>query len=72
MKEALHLEACSNVRFGDYWLKYDGIEEDLSGSGLKEETDSWKIVDDFKRLKAVQSPNWCLISKDQRLEIVDA
>ncbi|KAL6634561.1 hypothetical protein ACP70R_027232 [Stipagrostis hirtigluma subsp. patula] len=65
------IEDCSGVRFAPHALKYDGIEEDLRESGLEEETGNWANVDDFKWLRAVQSPNWCLVPEEERLQIVD-
>jgi hypothetical protein len=65
------IEDCSGVRFAPHALKYDGIDEDLKESGLEEETGNWANVDDFKWLRAVQSPNWCLVPEDERLQIVD-
>ncbi|KAL6899227.1 hypothetical protein ACP4OV_005885 [Aristida adscensionis] len=65
------IEDCSGVRFAPHALKYDGIEEDLRESGLEEETGNWANVDDFKWLRAVQSPNWCLVPEEERLQMVD-
>ncbi|XP_004952795.1 tubulin-folding cofactor C isoform X3 [Setaria italica] len=65
------IEDCSGVRFAPHALEYDGIDEDLKESGLEEETGNWANVDDFKWLRAVQSPNWCLVPEEERLQIVD-
>ncbi|OEL24498.1 Tubulin-folding cofactor C [Dichanthelium oligosanthes] len=65
------IEDCSGVRFAPHALKYDGIDEDLKESGLEEETGNWANVDDFKWLRAVQSPNWCLVPEEERLQTVD-
>jgi hypothetical protein len=65
------IEDCSGVRFAPYVLNYEGIEEDLKDSGLEEETGNWANVDDFKWLKAVQSPNWCLVPEEERLQTVN-
>ncbi|XBH87384.1 hypothetical protein VPH35_074851 [Triticum aestivum] len=65
------IEDCSGVRFAPHALKYEGIEDDLRDSGLAEDTGNWVNVDDFKWLRAVQSPNWCLVPEEERLPIVD-
>ncbi|XP_062225994.1 tubulin-folding cofactor C-like [Phragmites australis] len=65
------IEDCSGVRFAPHALKYEGIEEDLRESGLEEETGNWVNVDDFKWLRAVHSPNWCLVPEEERMQIVD-
>ncbi|KAM3315988.1 hypothetical protein ACQJBY_034233 [Aegilops geniculata] len=65
------IEDCSGVRFAPHALKYEGIEDDLRDSGLVEDTGNWANVDDFKWLRAVQSPNWCLVPEEERLPIVD-
>lgn len=65
------IEDCSNVRFAPHVMKYEGIEEDLKDSGLDEETGNWANVDDFKWLRAVQSPNWCLVPEEERIQVVD-
>ncbi|OEL24541.1 Tubulin-folding cofactor C [Dichanthelium oligosanthes] len=65
------IEDCSGVRFAPHALEYEGIETDMRESGLEEETDNWANVDDFKWLRAVQSPNWCLVPEEERLQTVD-
>ncbi|WVZ99346.1 hypothetical protein U9M48_044667 [Paspalum notatum var. saurae] len=65
------IEDCSGVRFAPHALNYEGIEEDLRESELEEETGNWANVDDFKWLRAVQSPNWCLVPEGERLQTVD-
>ncbi|XP_044982962.1 tubulin-folding cofactor C [Hordeum vulgare subsp. vulgare] len=65
------IEDCSGVRFAPHTLKYVGIEDDLRDSGLAEDTGNWANVDDFKWLRAVQSPNWCLVPEEERLPTVD-
>jgi hypothetical protein len=65
------IEDCSGVRFAPHALKYVGIEEDLRDSGLEEDTGNWANVDDFKWLRAVQSPNWCLVPEEERLPTLD-
>ncbi|WCJ31891.1 C-CAP/cofactor C-like domain-containing protein [Euphorbia peplus] len=65
------IEDCGGVRFAPYCLKYEGIEEDMRAAGLAEETGNWSIVDDFKWLRAVQSPNWCLLETSERVGVVE-
>uniref|UniRef100_A0A0E0K149 C-CAP/cofactor C-like domain-containing protein n=1 Tax=Oryza punctata TaxID=4537 RepID=A0A0E0K149_ORYPU len=65
------IEDCSGVRFAPHALKYEGIGEDLRDAGLEEETGNWANVDDFKWLRAVQSPNWCLVPEEERLQTID-
>ncbi|KMT10154.1 hypothetical protein BVRB_5g119150 [Beta vulgaris subsp. vulgaris] len=61
------IEDSSEVRFAPYCLQYDGIEEDLRESRLDEETGSWANVDDFKWLRAIQSPNWSILPENERV-----
>ncbi|XP_010926301.2 tubulin-folding cofactor C [Elaeis guineensis] len=61
------IEDSNGVRFAPYRLFYKGIDEDLKDSGLGEETGNWANVDDFKWLRAVQSPNWCLMPEEERV-----
>lgn len=65
------IEDCNGVRFGPYCLNYEGIEEDLEAAGLIEETGQWGNVDDFKWLRAVQSPNWSVLPEEERVGTVD-
>lgn len=60
------IEDSNGVRFAPYCLQYDGIEEDLRESKLDEETGNWANVDDFKWLRAVQSPNWSILPENER------
>ncbi|GAB2283390.1 hypothetical protein Dimus_017904 [Dionaea muscipula] len=61
------IEDSHNVRFAPYCLQYNGIEEDLRESRLDEETGNWENVDDFKWLRAVQSPNWSVLPEKERI-----
>ncbi|XVF61618.1 hypothetical protein PTKIN_Ptkin08bG0145200 [Pterospermum kingtungense] len=61
------IEDSNGVRFGPYCLDYEGIEMDLKKAGLSEETGNWGNVDDFKWLRAVQSPNWCVLPENERV-----
>lgn len=65
------VEDCIGVRFAPYCLSYRGIEGDLHGAGLDVETGNWANVDDFRWLRAVQSPNWSILPENERAEIVD-
>ncbi|XP_009593306.1 tubulin-folding cofactor C [Nicotiana tomentosiformis] len=65
------VEDSNGVRFAPYCLKYDGIEKNLEEANLGEETGNWSNVDDFKWLRAVQSPNWSILPENERLGVVD-
>lgn len=61
------IEDCSAVRFAPYCLGYNEIDRDLKKSNLDEETGNWANVDDFKWLRAVQSPNWSILPESDRI-----
>ncbi|XP_057500478.1 tubulin-folding cofactor C [Actinidia eriantha] len=61
------IEDCNGVRFAPYCLSYDGIERDLRDANLEEETGNWANVDDFRWLRAVQSPNWSVLPENERV-----
>ncbi|KAK6923770.1 Tubulin binding cofactor C-like domain [Dillenia turbinata] len=61
------IEDSIGVRFAPYCLSYNGVEKELKDSGLGEETGNWANVDDFKWLRAVQSPNWCILPENERV-----
>ncbi|KAH6827803.1 C-CAP/cofactor C-like domain-containing protein [Perilla frutescens var. hirtella] len=65
------IEDCSGVRFAPYCLSYQGMEEDLAEANLGEETGNWANVDDFRWLRAVQSPNWSVLPEGDRIGMVD-
>ncbi|KAK7358988.1 hypothetical protein VNO77_00931 [Canavalia gladiata] len=65
------IEDSNGVRFAPYCLSYKGIEEDLRGAGLDAETGNWANVDDFRWLRAVQSPNWSILPENERIGIAD-
>ncbi|XP_072979691.1 tubulin-folding cofactor C [Typha angustifolia] len=65
------IEDSSGVRFAPYRLVYEEIDAELRESGLGEETGNWANVDDFKWLRAMQSPNWCLIPEEERSDIIN-
>lgn len=56
VRSGLIIEDSSAVRFAPYRLFYEGIDEEPGDSGRGEETGNWANVDDFKWLRAVQSP----------------
>ncbi|KAL1190343.1 Tubulin-folding cofactor C [Cardamine amara subsp. amara] len=64
------IEDSNGVRFAPYCLDYEGIEEDLKTAGLEEETKNWANVDDFRWLRAVQSPNWSVLPEEERVSSV--
>ncbi|ONK75558.1 uncharacterized protein A4U43_C03F18150 [Asparagus officinalis] len=66
------IEDCGGVRFGPYRFSYEGVDDELRESRLDEETGNWGNVDDFKWLRAVQSPNWCLIPEEEWVDTVNA
>ncbi|KAI8571723.1 hypothetical protein RHMOL_Rhmol01G0141700 [Rhododendron molle] len=59
------IEDCSGMRFAPYCWGYDGIDKDLQESNLDEEIGNWANVDDFRWLKAVQSPNWSILPESE-------
>ncbi|XP_074316716.1 tubulin-folding cofactor C-like [Silene latifolia] len=64
------IEDSSGVRFAPYCLQYEGIDDDLKESKLDEETGNWANVDDFKWLRALQSPNWSILPETERISSV--
>ncbi|XP_022929266.1 tubulin-folding cofactor C [Cucurbita moschata] len=64
------IEDSSSVRFAPYCVSYEGIEEDLKDASLGEETGNWENVDDFRWLRAVQSPNWSILAEGERIDTV--
>ncbi|CAK9134587.1 unnamed protein product [Ilex paraguariensis] len=64
------IEDSSGVRFAPYCLRYDGIERDLGEANIGEETGNWANVDDFRWLRAVQSPNWSVLPDCERVGTV--
>ncbi|CAN4095816.1 unnamed protein product [Withania somnifera] len=65
------IEDSNGVRFAPYCLKYEGIEKDLEEANLGEDTGNWSNVDDFKWLRAKQSPNWSIIPENERIGVLD-
>ncbi|KAF9591623.1 hypothetical protein IFM89_004852 [Coptis chinensis] len=67
----LIIEDSNAVRFGPYLLDYDGIEKHLKECSLDEDTGNWENVDDFRWLRAVQSPNWCVLPEEECVGVVN-
>lgn len=65
------IEDCGGVRFAPYCLSYEGIEDDMIKAGLAEDTGNWSNVDDFKWLRAVQSPNWSVLTESERVGAIE-
>ncbi|XP_057770199.1 tubulin-folding cofactor C-like [Salvia miltiorrhiza] len=65
------IEDSNGVRFAPYCLSYRGMEEDLAEANLDEETGNWANVDDFRWLRALQSPNWSVLPEDERVGMVN-
>ncbi|XP_042490398.1 tubulin-folding cofactor C [Macadamia integrifolia] len=65
------IEDSSSVRFAPYHLSYEGLDKDLQDSGLAGDSGNWGNVDDFRWLRAVQSPNWSILPEDERVSIVN-
>ncbi|KAJ9177592.1 hypothetical protein P3X46_012796 [Hevea brasiliensis] len=65
------IEDCEGVRFAPYCLSYEGIEDDMRKAGLAEDTGNWSNVDDFKWLRAVQSPNWSVLPESERVGVIE-
>ncbi|GER27338.1 tubulin folding cofactor C [Striga asiatica] len=65
------IEDSCGVRVAPYCLSYEGLEKDLMEANLCEETGNWMNVDDFRWLRAVQSPNWSVLPENERIKMVD-
>lgn len=63
------VEYTSSVRFAPYAFHYSGIEDALQAANLLEETGEWENVDDFRWLRAVQSPNWSILPPSERVSV---
>lgn len=61
------VEYTSSVRFAPFAFRYPGIEDALQAANLQEETGEWENVDDFRWLRAVQSPNWSILPPSERI-----
>ncbi|KAL5556315.1 hypothetical protein UlMin_038551 [Ulmus minor] len=65
------IEDCNGVRFAPYCLSYEGVDGDLKNANLLEETGNWSNVDDFRWLRAVQSPNWSILPESERIGLIE-
>ena len=65
------IEDSSGVRFAPYCLSYEGIHGDFQEASLGEETGNWSNVDDFRWLRAVQSPNWSILPENERVGLLN-
>ena len=62
------MEDSTQLRFAPFSCTYPTIENDYLSSGLDRNTNNWEIVNDFNWLSSSEvSPNWCLISKEERI-----
>lgn len=71
MRSGPIIEDCGAVRFAPYFLRYEGIEEDLREAGLEEEDLNWENVDDLKWLRAVKPPSWSVLEDSERIGRVE-
>lgn len=61
------IEDTKKVRFGPLCLKYPGLNDDYTDSGLDLSVNNWDQIDDFNWLAMDQhSPNWSIIDVDER------
>ncbi|KAL8467032.1 hypothetical protein ACS0TY_035928 [Phlomoides rotata] len=65
------IEDSNGVKFAPYCLSYQGLEKELMEANLGEETGNWANVDDFRWLRAVQSPNWSVLPENERIGLMD-
>lgn len=63
------VEDCSNLGFAPFNWKYENLRSDFASAGLDPSENNWSLVNDFNWLKADEpSPNWFIISEDQRTD----
>jgi|ERR1711934_623565 len=64
------IEDCTGLRFAPYALEFEGIDTELEAAGLVEAecSDKWCQVKDFKWLRQQQSPNWCILPEEERVQ----
>ena len=55
------IENCSELTFSKHRFDYDGLEEDLKNSGLKDKENLFEEVQDFNWLKTEKSPNFVIV-----------
>jgi len=65
------IENCEGFRFAPYPPLPPALSGALAAAGLKAESNLWDQVDDFKWIKARQSPNWAILPEVERREDFD-
>lgn len=55
------IEHCERLKVAPYCLAYPALPAQLARCQLPSETGMWREVDDFGWIKAIQSPNWCVL-----------
>ncbi|KAI3979009.1 hypothetical protein MKX01_016184 [Papaver californicum] len=68
---ASHQMRIHHAKKTDFYLRVRRIDTDLKDSSLDEESGNWANVDDFKWLRAVQSPNWSILPEEERVSAVN-
>ncbi|CAI7784516.1 unnamed protein product [Closterium sp. NIES-53] len=66
------IEHSKGVKFAPYSREYHGLEADLKDADLAVDGGLWAHVDDFGWLRAVPSPNWLVISEEERKSLTEA
>ncbi|MEW5317174.1 MAG: hypothetical protein WDW38_008499 [Sanguina aurantia] len=61
------IEHSLRLRFAPYCLEDEGVQSRLAAHRLGVDVGLWCEVDDFGWIKAVQSPNWCVLPVGERL-----
>ncbi|ORX82378.1 TBCC-domain-containing protein [Anaeromyces robustus] len=64
------IEDCSNIRFTNYELPINNIEELFNTSDIDINNNQYNLVEDFKWLKQQKSPNWDVMEKSERKPII--
>jgi len=60
------IEHSQALAFGPYTPGYPGADADLAAHGLLDSTNEWQNVQDFGWLRATASPNFKILSKEER------
>lgn len=59
------IEDCKQIHVAEYNNSYDGLEDDLSHSGLDPVVNNWNELDDFNWLATDKpSPNWSILEQE--------
>lgn len=61
------IEHSAGLRFAPYCLEDGGVQSQLAAHKLGQDMGLWCEVDDFGWIKAIQSPNWCVMPTEDRL-----